>query len=111
MEKSRVAKVKLGTPPEGFTSIVFTDGIRERTMLVEAGDDWVFRVSIDSSTDDKKTYCLAISGDGSEFSVTKMVPRGALPETVRFKSSDSGIRPLDMDQNEVIEIAKDKLDG
>jgi len=110
MEKSKVTMVRLGNPPEGYISCVFSDGLVERTMLVEAGEDWIVKVSIDRSEAVKKTYSLAISPDGSEFSVTKMAPNGPLPVMKKFKSSDFDIEPLSEDQNEVISLVKGNFD-
>ena len=105
-----VVHVKLGNPPKGYRTIVFPDGLRERNMLVKAGDDWEIHVSIDNSKAPKRIFCLAVSPGGDEFKVTQMIQK-KLPETLSFYGEgipgDLSGSLLDTDQNEIISSVRD----
>lgn len=112
MKSVEVVHIKLGTPPKGYRTIVFADGLRERNMLVEAEDDWGIHVSIDRSKAPKAIFCLTTAPDGEEFRVTRMVQM-EIPKTMSFSGEDipEELRGflLESDQNTIISSVQDRF--
>lgn len=113
MKSVTVAHVKLGKPPEGYRTVVFADGLRERNMLVEAGEGWGIHISIDRTQAPKRTFCLTTSPDGDEFRVTQMIPEIVPSETLSFSGEDipDELRGLllESDQNTIIASVKNRF--
>lgn len=87
MINPQVVKMKLGRPHEGFRSIVWSDGLKERHMLLRASSDWNASIAIDNSGDVKETFCVVVSPDGDGLKVIRMIPE-TMPKTLDYVDAD-----------------------
>ena len=113
MKSAEVCHVKLGRPPEGFRTIVWADGLKEKNMLVEAETDWDIHILIDKEPAKKETFCVAISPDGEELRVTRMI-YNTLPKKLKLTGSDIeaviGGPAIEMEPRDIVSSIRGKFE-
>jgi len=114
MRDSKVVNVKLGTPPKGCRTIVWGEGSKERTMILRAPDDWDARIAYNAEDDGViATFCIAVSPDESEMSITKMKP-SERPKKLKLSGDDISKRlagpPSKMSASEIARALDEHVD-
>jgi len=88
MKNSKVVNIKLGTPPKGARTIVWSEGSKERSMIVRSAEDWSVRIAYEEDDGGAvTTFCVSSSPDDSEMSVTKL-KAGERPKTLKMSKDD-----------------------